>query len=75
MDKTSNRKLYKSKDNRVLAGVMGGIGEYFNIDPTLLRIGYIFISVFSAVFPGIIVYILMALVIPERPKTIHKKAK
>ena len=60
------KKLYKSEKNKVLAGVLGGIGEYFGIDPTVLRIIWILVVVFTGFMPGIVAYILMALLIPKR---------
>lgn len=49
----------------MIAGVCGGIAEYFNMDPTLVRIIYVLVSIFSIAFPGILVYIILWLVIPE----------
>jgi len=60
------KRLYKSNDNKMLCGVLGGIAEYFDIDPTLVRIAYLCLSVFSAGFPGILLYFLMALVMPKK---------
>lgn len=71
----TNKRLYKSKDNRVISGVLGGVGEYFNVDPVILRVVYIVISAFAWFVPGIVAYILMAIVIPTRPATIHEEAK
>ena len=48
----------------MIAGVCAGIGEYFNIDPTLIRVGYVILSVLSAGFPGILLYIILILVMP-----------
>lgn len=59
------KKLIRSKEQRVLAGVMGGLGEFFGIDPTLLRLGYVIITVFSGFIPGIIGYALAILIVPE----------
>ncbi len=73
--KIYNKKLYKSRDNKVIAGVIGGLGEYFEVDPVLLRVLYILVSMFSGIFPGFLAYILMALIIPERPETIHEETK
>jgi len=56
------RRLYRSRSNRVIAGVCGGIGDYFNIDPVIIRLVMIFII--PAAFW---VYIVMWLVIPESP--------
>ena len=56
------RKLYKST-NRMLCGVCGGIGEYFHIDPTVIRLLWIIFSVLGGC--GILAYIIAAIVIPE----------
>jgi phage shock protein PspC (stress-responsive transcriptional regulator) len=57
-------KSFKRSNNKMLAGVCGGIAEYFNLDPTLVRVGYVLISIFSAAFPGILVYIILWVVMP-----------
>lgn len=62
------KKLYKSKDNKVFAGVIGGIGEYFNVDPVILRLAYLLITIFGAVAPGVIVYLFALLIVPNPPK-------
>ena len=59
-----NKKLYKSDVNKIIAGVCGGIGEYFGIDPVLIRLGWV---VFCALgCSGILAYIIAALIIPQR---------
>lgn len=73
--KTYNKRLYKSSDNRVISGVMGGLGEYFDIDPVIFRVAYTGFSVFTAFVPGIIAYILMAIVMPSKPDVIVEKAE
>lgn len=67
--KNIDNRLYRSEENKVVFGIMGGLGERFDIDPTILRVFYIFISVFTAIFPGILAYFLMALVIPKKTKS------
>lgn len=57
------KKLTKS-NNKSLCGVCGGIAEYFELDPTLVRVGYIALSFFSASFPGLLLYVILALVMP-----------
>ena len=52
--------------NRQIAGVCGGLGEYFGIDPTLVRVAYVLVSLLSVGFPGILIYILLWVLIPER---------
>ena len=61
------KKLYRSRDNKVIAGVMGGVGEYFETDPVLIRLIYLVITIFSGVVPGIIVYLIAILIVPMRP--------
>jgi len=60
-----SRPLRRSRTNRVIAGVVGGLAEYFGVDPILLRVVYVVGSIVSAAFPGILVYILLWLLIPE----------
>jgi len=57
------KKLYRSKKNRVIAGVCGGMAEYFNIDPTLVRLLWVFFIL--AAGSGILAYIIAWIVIPE----------
>lgn len=59
------KKLTKS-NNKMLAGVCSGIAEYFDIDPTLVRVGYACLAVFSAAFPGILLYIILCLIMPNK---------
>jgi phage shock protein PspC (stress-responsive transcriptional regulator) len=56
------KKLYKSRKNRVLCGVCGGIGEYFNIDPVIVRL---ICLVFFCTGGGIVAYIIAAIIIPD----------
>ena len=58
------KKLYRSK-NRVIAGVCAGIGEYFNVDPTLIRLLWVVVTLFGF-FPGILAYIIFWVIVPER---------
>ena len=59
-----NKKLYRSSTDYKLAGVCGGIGEYFNIDSTLVRLGWIIFSVAGGA--GLLAYIIAALVMPKQ---------
>ncbi len=61
----AQKKLTRSA-NKVLAGVLGGIAEYFEVDATLVRICYAALAVLSAGFPGILLYIIMWLIMPEK---------
>ena len=58
------KRLLRSH-NRMIGGVVGGFAEYLDIDPTLARIIYVVVSILSAAFPGILVYIICWLVMPE----------
>lgn len=60
----AKKKLVRSA-NKILAGVCGGIAEYFDVDPTLIRVMYVVLSLFSAAFPGLLLYIILMLLIPE----------
>ena len=61
---SSKKRLTKSKD-KILSGVCGGIAEYTDTDPTLIRLAWVFITLLTGVFVGIIVYIIAALIMPE----------
>ena len=61
----ASRPLRRSRTNRQIAGVVGGLAEYFNLDATLLRVVYVVGSIVSAAFPGVLVYLLLWLLIPE----------
>ena len=61
----STRKLTRSMSDKKIAGVCGGIAQYFGIDATLVRVGYVVLSIFSAGFPAIVVYVILAFVMPE----------
>lgn len=58
------KRLLRSTDNRMICGVCGGIGEYFKIDPTIIRLIWVILS-FCSIGSGIIVYILAAVIMPE----------
>ena len=66
------KKLYKSSSDKMLAGVLGGFAEYIGVDSTLVRLIYVLIALFSAGFPGILFYIICALVIPDEPFNVEQ---
>jgi phage shock protein PspC (stress-responsive transcriptional regulator) len=59
------KKLYRSRTNRKIAGVCGGLGDYFNIDPTLIRLGVVFFTLWWG--GGLLLYLLAWFLIPEEP--------
>lgn len=61
---TSGQPLRRSRSNRVIAGVIGGLADHFGLDSTLFRVLYVLVSIFSAAFPGILIYILLWILIP-----------
>ncbi len=65
IQKVKSKNIYRSKTNRKISGVCGGIGEHLNIDPTIIRILWVLMTIFSGVFLGIIVYFIFAIIIPE----------
>lgn len=58
-----NKKLYRSSVNCMLAGVCGGIAEYFNIDPTVIRLAWVLFSLCGG--SGVLAYIIAAIIIPK----------
>lgn len=66
-DKHMNKRLYKSND-KMLCGVCGGIAEYFNLDPTLVRLGLVIFSLAGG--SGVLAYIIAAIIIPDGPNTL-----
>lgn len=62
------KKLTRSC-NRMLGGVCGGIAEYFNVDATVVRVAYVLLSVCTAAFPGLLVYLLLYIIMPEKEQT------
>lgn len=59
------KPVRRSRTNRMIAGVIGGLAEYWSIDATLARVIFVIGSIISAAFPGILVYALLWLIIPE----------
>jgi len=61
-----NEKKLMRSTNKTLCGVCAGIAEYMDLDPTIVRAAYAVLSLFSACFPGLILYIVLALIMPQR---------
>lgn len=59
-----NKKLYRSRENRMLCGVCGGLGDYFNIDCTLVRLGWVLLSV-TSFGTGVLAYFIAAVIVPD----------
>lgn len=59
------KRLYRSREDRMICGVCGGVAEYFNVDPTIIRL---VVAIFGFTGTGIFVYILAAIIMPDGPK-------
>ena len=60
----NNKKLYRVEDTKMLCGVCGGVAEYFNLDPSLVRVLWAAASLFAG--SGVILYIIMAIIVPVK---------
>lgn len=59
------KKLYRSRDKKLICGVCAGIGEYFNIDPTVIRVAFVLFACMGG--SGILAYLLAAVIMPPKP--------
>lgn len=64
----NNKKLYRVEDSKMIAGVCGGVAEYFNVDPTIVRVLWAAASLFAG--GGVILYIIMAIIVPVKSEVI-----
>jgi phage shock protein C len=71
-----NKKLYKSKQNKILGGVCWGLAEYMKIDPTIIRLVWILLAAATSFFGGtfVILYIIAWIIIPTRPEGVEETA-
>jgi phage shock protein C len=69
------KKFYRSREDRIWAGVCGGAAAYLNFDSSVTRLVYILITCFTGFVPGIIAYLVAAAVIPLEPPSITKTSK
>jgi phage shock protein C len=67
MNDRTGEKLYRSARDKKLAGVCGGIGVYLDIDPTLIRLAWIVLTILTGIVPGVIGYIIAAIIMPREP--------
>ena len=61
------KKLYKSRTIKTIAGVCGGLEDYFNIDVTIIRLIWVALTIATGIFPGVFAYVAAALIIPDEP--------
>lgn len=62
----AQKNLYRSMKNRIFAGICGGVGEYIGVDPTVVRLVWLLVVIFTGFFPGVIAYIIAIYIVPER---------
>jgi phage shock protein PspC (stress-responsive transcriptional regulator) len=67
MDDPLSQPLMRVRQGKIIAGVCGGIAKWLGWDPTLVRLGYVVLSVVSAGFPGLLIYILLWILMPQEP--------
>ncbi len=65
MQQNSPRRLTRSRSDRMLAGICGGIADYLIVDPTVVRLVFALATFFTVVFPGILIYLVMWIVVPK----------
>ncbi|HTY37781.1 MAG TPA: PspC domain-containing protein [Bacteroidota bacterium] len=64
------KRLYRSFTNKKLAGLCGGLGEYLNVDPTVVRLVAVFGGLATGIFPFVIGYIIAWMIVPEAPSSV-----
>jgi phage shock protein C len=64
---TETKRLYRSRSERMIAGVCGGMGKYLGLDATVIRLLFALLTLFTGVVPGLILYIVLMFVIPDEP--------
>ena len=62
------KRLHRSREDRMVAGICGGIGEVYEIDPTLIRLGLVFVGLATGIVPLLVAYIIGAIIIPLGPE-------
>lgn len=62
------KKLYRSRIDRMIGGVCGGLGKYFSVDATLIRLIAVLLMVLTGVIPGVIAYLIMMVIVPQEPE-------
>ncbi len=69
------KKLYRDTDNKMWGGVLSGIGAYFDVDSTILRLLYVFLAIFTSGFPCLILYIVAVIIIPTKREVEYQDVK
>lgn len=64
------KKLYRSRTDKVFAGICGGLGEYMEVDPVVIRLMWLLVVIFTGFVPGVLVYIIGAIIVPRKPEAV-----
>ncbi len=64
---TETKRLYRSRSDRMIAGVCAGMGKYLGIDATVIRLLFALLTIFTGVVPGLILFLVMMFIIPDEP--------
>lgn len=67
MQTNNPKKLYLSRTDKIMAGVCGGFAAYFGIDASIARLGLLILTLATGLFPGVVVYIIAAVILPKEP--------
>ncbi len=67
MSESGPKRLYRSERDRKIAGICGGLAEYFDVDPVMVRLGTVFLAVVSGFFPILVAYLVAILIVPLEP--------
>ena len=65
MEPNEPKRLKRSQQERMIAGVCGGMAKYMNVDSTIVRLVFVVLTVFTAVIPGILIYLIMWIIVPK----------
>ncbi|MEI8223765.1 MAG: PspC domain-containing protein [bacterium] len=64
------KKLYRSVTDKYVFGIIGGLGDYFQVDSTLMRLAFVFFVLITGFFPGVLAYLIAYFIVPENPKNV-----
>ncbi len=68
------KKLYRSRSDRVIGGIAGGLGKFFNVDPVLVRVVLLLLAILTAIIPLLIIYLIMLVIVPLEPARVAVSA-
>ncbi len=63
------KRLHRSRTDRQLAGVLGGVSDYLRMDPSFVRIAYVILTILTGFVPGLFLYLVMTFIVPVEPET------